>query len=273
MIGNRSARDKANKIEDGSRVAFTFGSVTSRDGTVIGYRQTGKGPGVVLLHGMFESSKSHTQLGTALADSYTIYLPDCRGRGLGGPHHKDDAIGEEVEDLRAVIDKTGANYLFGVSVGATVCLRAAVETPGIQKIAVYDPALSIDGSVPTGFLERFDKEMEQRQLASALVTGMKGAWMGRPFFYMMPRWVLKMFPRRAIASEDRKAKEGDVTMRKMAPTMSSDFHMVIDASKGVKDFRSIQAEALLLGGPRALPTSELRSAIWRIYCPIANVSC
>ena len=99
MIGNRSARDKANKIADGSRVAFTFGSVTSRDGTVIGYRQTGKGPGVVLLHGMSESSESHTQLGTALADSYTIYLPDRRGRGLGGPHHKDDAIGEEVEDL------------------------------------------------------------------------------------------------------------------------------------------------------------------------------
>ena len=30
---------------------YTKGSVTSKDGTIIGYRQMGSGPGIILLHG------------------------------------------------------------------------------------------------------------------------------------------------------------------------------------------------------------------------------
>src|SRR6476646_5320940 len=59
-------------------------SVTSKDGTTIGYRQLGHGPGLVILHGTAESSHSHIELAEALADAYTVYLPDRRGRGLSG---------------------------------------------------------------------------------------------------------------------------------------------------------------------------------------------
>ena len=40
--------------------------VTSRDGTLIGYRQIGHGPGVVMLHDAMESARSHTRLAEAL---------------------------------------------------------------------------------------------------------------------------------------------------------------------------------------------------------------
>lgn len=43
-------------------VQYTTGYVTSKDGTTIGYRQLGQGPGVVLLHGAMESAQSHMQL-------------------------------------------------------------------------------------------------------------------------------------------------------------------------------------------------------------------
>ena len=65
---------------------MTAGSVTSADGTAIGYLRTGDGPAVVMLHGSNESARSHTQLAMALADEFTVYLPDRRGRGLSGPH-------------------------------------------------------------------------------------------------------------------------------------------------------------------------------------------
>ncbi|HLY30190.1 MAG TPA: alpha/beta hydrolase, partial [Ktedonobacterales bacterium] len=60
---------------------YTTGFVTSKDGVTIGYRQLGHGPGVVLLHGAMETAQSHMQLATAMADAFTVYLPDRRGRG------------------------------------------------------------------------------------------------------------------------------------------------------------------------------------------------
>src|SRR5215467_144667 len=99
---------------------YTVGYVTSRDGTTIGYRQLGRGPGVILLHGAMESAQSHMQLAEALADAFTVYLPDRRGRGLSGPHGKDYRVQEDVDDLDALLTTTGAHNVFGVSSGGLV---------------------------------------------------------------------------------------------------------------------------------------------------------
>jgi pimeloyl-ACP methyl ester carboxylesterase len=40
-----------------------MGSVVSKDGTVIGYRQMGDGPGVILFHGGANASQSYSKLG------------------------------------------------------------------------------------------------------------------------------------------------------------------------------------------------------------------
>ena len=50
------------------------GSVSSADGTQIGYLRLGHGPAVVLLHGSNESARSHLQLAQALAGQFTVYL-------------------------------------------------------------------------------------------------------------------------------------------------------------------------------------------------------
>src|SRR5882757_7932454 len=91
------------------------GSVESRDGTSIGYWKIGRGPAVVVLHGSMESARSHTLLAQALADDFTVYLPDRRGRGLSGPHRADHGVRTEVEDLEAVLREAGATLAFGVS--------------------------------------------------------------------------------------------------------------------------------------------------------------
>lgn len=57
--------------------ALTSGSVTSRDGTRIGYLQTGHGPAVVLLHGSMETARSRLLLAEALADRFTVHLPSA----------------------------------------------------------------------------------------------------------------------------------------------------------------------------------------------------
>ena len=63
----------------------TVGSVQSRDGTVIKYHRLGHGPGLVVLHGAMESAQSHSLLAKALADSFTVCVPDRREHTLGFP--------------------------------------------------------------------------------------------------------------------------------------------------------------------------------------------
>jgi pimeloyl-ACP methyl ester carboxylesterase len=227
------------------------GTVTSKDGTTIGYRQLGHGPAVVLLHGIMESSQSHTQLAEELAGDLTVYLPDRRGRGLSGPQGKDYRILKEVEDLDALLEEKGASRVFGVSAGAVICLQAALSLTAIKKAAIFEPPLLVNGSVSTAFLNRFDEEMAEGKVASALVTAMKGSQMGPPAFNLVPRPLLERLTKMMTASEDKKAKPGDVTMSMLASTLRDDFQLSLETAGALESFNAIRAETLLLGGSKS----------------------
>src|SRR5215472_10107040 len=87
--------------------------VTSSDGTIISYRQLGRGPGVVLVHGGMSSAHNHMELAQALADAFSVYVPERRGRCESGPFGADYSLRKEVEDLEALLAKTGARNVFG----------------------------------------------------------------------------------------------------------------------------------------------------------------
>lgn len=227
------------------------GSVTSKDGTTIGYRQLGHGPGVVLLHGIMESAQNHTQLAEELAGDLTVYLPDRRGRGLSGPQGAHYCIRKEVEDLDALLDKTEATRVFGVSAGAVICLQAALSLTAIEKAAIFEPPLLVNGSVSTAFLNRFDEEMAEGKVASALVTAMKGSQMGPPVLNIVPRGLLELLTKMMTASEDKKAKPGDVTMSMLASTLRDDFQLSLETAGALESFNAIRAETLLLGGSKS----------------------
>src|SRR5438876_3597562 len=72
---------------------------SSRGGAAIGYRQLGRGPGIIVVHGSMSSGYNFLQLAEALADAFTVYLPDRRGRGLSGPYQPGDGIQQEADDL------------------------------------------------------------------------------------------------------------------------------------------------------------------------------
>jgi pimeloyl-ACP methyl ester carboxylesterase len=119
---------KATETSSASTAGMTTGLVASTDGTPIGNLRVGHGPAVVVLHGSNESARSHLQFARALADEFTVYLPDRRGRGLSGPHRPDHSMRTEVEDLQAVVAHCGAQKVFGVSVSALIALQAARTT-------------------------------------------------------------------------------------------------------------------------------------------------
>ena len=230
---------------------YTTGFATSRDGAIIGYRQLGHGPGVALVHGAMESAQSHMQLAQALADVFTVYLPDRRGRGLSAPYGDEYSMRKEVEDLEALLTTVDAHHVFGVSAGGLICLQAAFTLPTIYKAALYEPALIVNDSVSTTWVSRYDQELAQGKVAAALVTGMKGAQMGPPILSALPNWLLESLTNSMMKSEDKKAKDGDVTMRMLAPTLHYDFQLVVEMRDTLERFEAIRAETLLLGGSKS----------------------
>ena len=124
-------------------------AVASADGTTIGYQVTGQGPALVIWHGAMGSAASHAELAAELRDTYTVYLPDRRGRGLSGPHRADHGIETEVADLAALLAVTGARDVIGESSGAIVALEAALRLPQLRRVAIFEPPLIVGDSLST----------------------------------------------------------------------------------------------------------------------------
>jgi pimeloyl-ACP methyl ester carboxylesterase len=240
--------NSSNQTITAKAVPYTTDFVASKDGTAIGYRQLGHGPGLVMLHGAMESAQSHMQLARSLAEAFTVYLPERRGHNLGIPFVKDYGMRKEVDDLEALLTKTGSHNVFGVSVGGLICLEAALRLPAVHKAAVYEPAFIVNGLASTAFLPRYDREITQGRIAAALITGMQGAQLGPPIFKIMPRWLLETLTNLSIKSEDRQAKPGDITMRMLAPTLHYDFQLVAEMAEKPQRFKVVPARVLLLGG-------------------------
>ena len=228
---------------------YRKGSVVSADGTTIGYRQVGSGPGVILLHGSMLAAQDFMKLATALADEFTVTVPDRRGRGLSGPHGAGYGIDREVEDVQALLKQTGAARVFGLSSGALIGLRTARVTPAIEKLALYEPPLSVNGSVPVEWLPRYRRELADGRIAAALVTVLKGLDVDR-VFSTVPRFAL-VPPMNLVLRFNRKGKGDDVPIPDLVPTMSADMQVVAQLADTTNDYATIDADVLLLAGSRS----------------------
>lgn len=235
-----------------TRAHYITGSVISADGTTIGYRQYGHGPGIVLVQGAMGSAQNFMQLAGMLSGAFTVYVPDRRGRGLSPlPYSKDYRIQKDVQDVEALLANTSAHAVFGLSSGAVICLEAARMLPAIRKAAIYEPPLFMSSSEPTAFVTRFEQEMAQGKVAAALVTAMKGAQMGPPILGAMPRFLLESLTNMVMKSEDKKGSGEYLPMRELAPALQYDFQIVAEMSGKLENFRALSAEVLLLGGSKS----------------------
>jgi pimeloyl-ACP methyl ester carboxylesterase len=220
------------------------GAVRSKDGTTIGYRQAGDGPGVVVVHGSAQSSQNLMALATALSDRFSVYVPDRRGRGTSGPYGKEHGVGTEIDDLGALLDQTRAHNVFGLSAGAVIAIEAARTLPAITRLALYEPPLEFDGITQTSWLPRYEREMAAGRLAAALVTIMKGT-ADRTAFRVVPRFPLTGALSLAIRMTDgRPVPAGVVSPRDLIPTVHYDARTVLDAAGPLDRFAGLSCEVL-----------------------------
>lgn len=117
-------------------------NVISKDGTRIAYNKIGAGPSLILVDGAmcYSSSGPMGPLASQLSRWFTVYTYDRRGRGESGDTQP-YAIEREIEDIKAIIEKTGSSvFMYGISSGAVLALKTAVALGhNIQKLALYEP--------------------------------------------------------------------------------------------------------------------------------------
>jgi len=237
-----------------------MGSVVSKDGTAIGYRQMGDGPGVILFHGGANASQNYSKLGAALSDAFTVYIPDRRGRGLSGPFGDDYSMRREVEDADTLLTETGAHNVFGLSSGGLIALQAALELPSVHKAVVNEPPLDVDNSIITmlqSFMPRFDREIAEGKVAEAMVTLLKdfGALLLpgslQPVVEIAPRSVLAWLFRQILRRDAESVKGDDVPLQELIPTFHFDYQLVVEMQGTLESFEAVPADVLLLGASKS----------------------
>ncbi|QND65273.1 alpha/beta hydrolase [Mesorhizobium loti] len=231
--------------------AAITGSVRSRDGTTIGYRQMGSGPGLVLLHGAMQSSHNFTDLAAALSDTFSVYIPDRRGRGLSGPHGDGYALQKEVEDLDALLGATDSINVFGLSSGAIITLAAALAVPSLRRIALFEPPLDV-GNVPSpqDWVPGYEKDLARGDLASAMVTAMKGT--DPSLFTALPRLILVPLIRLGLRAKPDGRDNGKVPLDVLIRSVHFDACLVAETVGMLERFKAVNADVLLLGGTRSV---------------------
>ena len=195
-------------------------------------------------------------------------VPDRRGRGMSGPYG--DAVtrvvDREAADIRAVIAQVGARDLFGLSTGALVSLGSVLGTTSVTRLALYEPPLSVGGSIALGWMGRYEREIAAGKTSSALITVMRGLRVDR----IMSRVPHAVAPLMDWMLHRERPAPGDVAIRDLVPTFHYDVGIVEETADRVGDYASVQADVLLIGGGKEPGVSRPlpgRTASWVAQLP------
>jgi len=94
------------------------------------FRESGSGPALVILHGVFGSGENWFTVAKKFSDNFHVFLPDQRNHGRS-PHSDEFSYPILVQDLKDFADQQGLKkfFLIGHSMGGKVAMRFAAQYP------------------------------------------------------------------------------------------------------------------------------------------------
>ncbi len=214
--------------------------VTSADGTAVEYLSTGDGPPVIVVHGAIGTAGSLAPFAAFLAGRHTVHLVQRRGRGGSGPQGDRYCIDRECEDIEAVRAATGTRLIFGHSFGGLVALRAACGSAAYDAVAVYEPAVSVNGSIPADWTGRARREVTAGADFEAFITFIRGVnpdQTGR-----VPRRLLRVILQHAIPRAEMRQ---NLTVM---PQVITEHGEVGRLDGRLADYREVAAATLIMRG-------------------------
>ena len=148
--------------------------VTSQvDGGLLEMVSVGSGPGVTLMHGGGIDASVYRRLAARLSSSFTVHIYNRRGRGHSAPRPDDYGLQTEIHDLKSILDSTGSSRVIGHSMGGFLALAAARELP-IERLALFDPTVNVDGTFPADYLPEFERLVAAGDTKKAMLVMSQG---------------------------------------------------------------------------------------------------
>ena len=219
-------------------------NVSSEDGTIINFLSLGKGQGVIVLPGVLSMASDYSAFASALANNFRVHILERRGRGLSGPQGDAYCIRKEIDDVVAVQRDTGANFLVGHSYGGLIALEAARNNNTITKIAVYEPGVSIDGSMPVNWMPGYEKKLKENRNLDALVEFTLADAPAR--LAKLPAWLMKLMLRLFFVRYPDSRQMIGLLQQNL-----SEWREIIKLDGHYINYREISAAVLLLYGGRS----------------------
>lgn len=153
--------------------------ITSKDGTKIAFEKSGAGPALLIAGGALADHQLYVPLARELANAFTVYNFDRRGRGQSGDTSL-YAVEREVEDVGALIAYAKEPVLmYGHSAGSALALRAAAAGLEIAKLVLADPPYT-----PHGENDQAAKAEHAEQAARIQELNDKGDLKGSVKFFL-----------------------------------------------------------------------------------------
>ena len=151
-------------------------TVTSSDGTTIGYDRKGHGPAIIFVAGatQYRAVDQITPvMADDLSDRFTIITYDRRGRGEStdiAPY----AVQREIDDIAALIAAVGGKAgLYGMSSGAVLALEATAALPdSVTGLLMYEPPIDPAQTPATTW-------QEHAEMAALAAAGRPGDMMAK----------------------------------------------------------------------------------------------
>jgi pimeloyl-ACP methyl ester carboxylesterase len=205
---------------------------------------------VVVIGGAFLTALIYRPFSVALArglgDGWAVDVYDRRGRGKSSDQPADYSMRTEIADVRTVMDATGARNILGHSLGGSVALNAVQEFAGTayepDKLAVYDAAVNIDGSIDTSWMDDFEKAVNAGNVGHALARLKKG---------MQPASALSRIPEPVLAGLMALVSRTKVNrmFRELMPSGVGELRAAYDEAEHLQDFAVLPANThFMVGG-------------------------
>ncbi len=226
-----------------STTTDTTHAVLSKDGAKISYLSKGSGPSVLVIPGALSMAADYAAFASALGEHFTVHTIERRGRGQSSPQGEDYSILKEREDVLALQQETGASLLVGHSFGGLVALEVARNNPLLTKVAVYEPGVSIAGSIPMHWMPGYQKKLAEKKYLDAFVEFSLAV--GPERARTTPPWLMKLLFPFFLNSHERELMLG------LLSENLREHQEVARLDSSCENYQEIAADVLLMYGGKS----------------------